>query len=123
MTDVARLRKTLEFIHAHPEEHNQQYWAVKRSCGTTMCLGGTVVHQAGYKLQWQQVSSNMKAATMAVHPATGEIVNIEDEAADLLRIDHDDVQMLFHRSESIGDLYTVARDITRGEIAIPMELL
>jgi hypothetical protein len=122
MTDVARLRKALEFCKDNPNEHNQKYWGISTSCGTTMCLGGTVVYQAGYKLQWERVNPRLSAATMAVHPETGEIVDIEDEAAALLGIDDDDVGMLFHHAQTVRDLYAAAHTITRGEIEIPVEL-
>ncbi len=119
MIDVARLRKGLEFALAHPEEHDQASWAERTVCGTTMCLAGTVVAQAGYTLRWNPGATT---SGYAHHPETGAAVSIPDEARDLLGITSAQATRLFLDAETIDDLYAVANDITDGEIEIPIEL-
>ncbi len=119
MIDVARLRKGLEFALAHPEEHDQSSWAERTVCGTTMCLAGTVVVQAGYTLLWQPGATT---SGYARHPKTGARVPVPTQARDLLGITSAQATRLFLDSETIDELYVAANDITDGEIEIPIEL-
>lgn len=41
--NVPLLRKTMEHIEAHPEEHDQCWWARREDCGTTYCFAGWAV--------------------------------------------------------------------------------
>jgi hypothetical protein len=134
MTDVARLRKALEFDHAHPEEHDQSMWAMQTDCGTTMCLAGTVLAQAGYEFIFIPDSTvgvrnehglirTLKApAALCARSPEGRHVVISTEAARLLGISSLQADDLFHESHNIRELYETAHEITNGEIEIPIEL-
>jgi hypothetical protein len=133
MIDVARLRKGLEFAHAHPEEHDQSSWAEKyavdTTCGTTMCLAGTVVFQAGYNFNWPDFTDGelakrggIVATGSAVDPKTGEVVEIEDKARELLGLDPLQAGELFYTADTIQELYRFANRFTDGEIEIPDSL-
>lgn len=137
--DVARLRKGLEFIAAHPEEHNQATYAAQSVCGTTMCLAGTIVHQAGYTFKMEHYGNEPRAARLrsrmgfveqwvtgaahlAVNPDTEETVQIGLEARRLLGMSEHDSDRLFHEAITVRHLYRVANEVTGGEIEIPIEL-
>lgn len=45
--NIPLIRKTMEYIEAHPDEWNQKYWFATSLCGTTMCFAGTVAYLAG----------------------------------------------------------------------------
>ena len=118
MTDVARLRKALEYAHAHPELHYQGEWAMKTACGTTMCLAGTVAWQAGYRFIW--MSDNSAAE---VRGPDGDVESVESAAWRLLDLDSSyQANALFYEAGNIENLYWAANEITDGEIEIPLEL-
>ena len=56
-TCIPLLRKVMEYVTAHPEEHDQHYWGVKRveapPCGTTHCIGGWALVLSGADLIWK----------------------------------------------------------------------
>lgn len=43
------LRKILDHIDAHPEEHDQETW--ESACGTTRCVAGWALHFDGQKVR------------------------------------------------------------------------
>jgi hypothetical protein len=125
---VARLRKALEFCKDNPEEHDQRYWAAQTpyGCGTTMCLAGTVLHQAGYEFVWRDSAYDLNAAgnPTAARAALngGPVVDIQREAQRLLGISNWAVHRLFTFSATIRDLYMIAQLVTDGEIEIPIDV-
>lgn len=124
MADAVQMRKVLEHIHANPEEHDQNSWAVKKpSCGTTMCYAGTTLHLAGYRLLWEKIGeSGELAATSAQNPQTGEVGLIEDEASKLLGLTSWEANQLFYCWGDVAHLYEVVNRLTGGEVEIPIEL-
>lgn len=111
--NTAVLRKALEFITAHPGEWDQDFWAQRTDCGTTYCLAGTVAVQQGYELSFDDVGG-------ASQVTTGE--GIADVAERELGLTEAQADELFIESDTLRDLYRVARDITNGEIEVPVEL-
>jgi hypothetical protein len=123
MSNAPLHRKVLEYIEAHPEEHDQNSWAVKKmSCGTTMCYAGTTLSLAGYQLLWEKLLNGDFAATEAQNPRTGEIVSIEEEAAKLLDLTSWEANRLFFEFGNVAHLYEIVNHITDGEVEIPIEL-
>lgn len=45
--NVELLERTLEYVIAHPDEHDQNTWRSVLSCGTTMCFAGHAATLAG----------------------------------------------------------------------------
>lgn len=43
MINTQHVQEVLDFIEAHPEQHNQGNWVIEHSCGTTMCVAGTSI--------------------------------------------------------------------------------
>lgn len=135
MVDVARLRKGLEYIAAHPKEHNQATWAADTLCGSTKCLGGTVLNQAGYGfiVKHDAHSCGMYIASIdryitqdvlthvmyVLDPDTNDEVFAGDAARELLGLTEEQAEALLYQTVTIDDLYRVANEITNGEIEIP----
>jgi hypothetical protein len=122
--DVARLRKELEYVTAHRDEHEQRFWAVRRpGCGTSHCLAGTVVMHEGLALDWKPITdpgSEWHGADSARRVADGR--DIRDAARDLLGITTFEADALFFAENDLHTLWCVAEHITRGEITLPPEV-
>lgn len=118
MTDVnvPLLRKTLEHIEAHPEEHNQRVWAVRTSCGTAACLAGWVVQLAGRDLDWVDGVCGPFATHVQVDEET---VSIRAMAMMELGLDGTRANILFDSDNSRAQLWGLANEYTGGEIEIP----
>lgn len=37
------MERTMEYVRAHPEQHDQSYWIQLKKCGTTRCFAGWAV--------------------------------------------------------------------------------
>lgn len=47
---LARLDAALAYIDAHPDEWRQSTWGMRTECGTSCCIAGWIVVQAGAEL-------------------------------------------------------------------------
>lgn len=115
--NVPLLRKTLEHITAHPEEWDQDTWAVESeesSCGTAYCLAGHTAQSLGYPLVWQP-GTNMASFCLA----DGKLRTIENVAMHALGLDYHDAVRLFSATNNLHTLWSVANELTGGEIDIP----
>lgn len=90
--NIPLLRKTMEHIEAHPEEHDQMTWV----CGTTMCFAGHAAVISGAHF---------------VHDYGGDIVTPDGDMADIdayatatLGLDWDQSWHLFHGCKNIPQL-------------------
>ena|SRR5690348_2417744 len=106
--NVPLLRKALEYITEHPEEHNQRNWAQRTSCGTTFCLAGTVAKLTGHDFIW-----DLEGGTQALLVTNGR--EISEVAQDELGLDNVDAHLLFHCYD-IRELWETVEEITDGEI-------
>lgn len=106
--NVPLLRKSLEHIDAHPEEHDQRHWAQRTPCGTKLCLAGTAVVLSGYDIRWGE------DAIVSAQTTTGAY--IEDLAQEQLGLNDSAANWLFHKCEDADDLWDAAAWITDGEI-------
>lgn len=53
MVNLERLNAVMDYIEAHPEEHDQDSLGIKTKCGTTMCFAGLAVYlYAPDKIVW-----------------------------------------------------------------------
>lgn len=52
MADAGRLRALRSTVLKNQEKWEQQNWAKKTACGTTMCLAGWAVTLAGREFSW-----------------------------------------------------------------------
>jgi hypothetical protein len=72
------------------------------SCGTTACLAGQVVTQAGWYLL-QDPDSVLGETDKCINPETGEVADVEDKAIELLGIPSVDGNLLFYWSPETGE--------------------
>jgi hypothetical protein len=117
--NVPLLRKTLEYITEHPEEHDQEMWGLKTRCGTTYCLAGHAVQLAGHEIAWPppccpECDGREKAAYLC---ADGR--DIAEVAREELGLARDQAWCLFNSGKTLFGLWFMAREFTNGEIEIP----
>lgn len=108
--NIPLLRKIVEWVEeqdALPEavrEWDQASWYQEHgefSCGTTMCVAGKVVIDAG----WKPVDVDEdEDGTTSECTKDGQQSLIQDVAADLLGIDEDDAYSLFHLTNTAQDI-------------------
>ncbi len=87
-------RKVYEHITAHRAEFGMREWAVKRECGTTMCIAGHAVTLAGYELAFRQTPMSHIYGEHASEVVDGR--DIEEVARQLLGLDQVKAWNLFH---------------------------
>lgn len=117
MANVEALQSTLAWIEEHPEQHDQQSWAVKGSCGTTMCFAGAAVMLAGHALDWPSASTHLDdegisyslanfCAVPPRHPDGDDrgLAPICHVAKRVLELNDDETALLFHDCCDIADL-------------------
>jgi hypothetical protein len=110
--NIPLLRKVMDHITAHPEEHDQESWAIRRDCGTTMCVAGWTVHFAGHVIDWSEDDS--ESCTV-----DGNRALISDTAQADLGIGAGAVEDLFFQSVTLDDVWQTVERITDGEITRP----
>lgn len=107
---TALLRRTLEYIEAHPEEHDQRHWAQRTACGTTMCIAGTAVMLGipNAEFAWGVGDSDSNRANQLVGVPVTEAdewqPQIERLATELLELDEYDVQGIFFNMDDFEAL-------------------
>jgi len=112
--NVPLLRKALEHIDAHPEEHDQRSWMRQTSCGTTMCLAATVAVLAGHEIDWSK--SLMTTGDLAHFYAVVDGRTVPEAAQDSLGADDEQAYSLFYGCKNADDLWAAAEEMTDGEI-------
>lgn len=112
--NVPLLRKVLEHITAHPEEHNQFTWALQRpGCGTAFCVAGHAVVMSGRDVAWEP-PLRWGGAWMAHETTDGR--PIMEVAQELLGLGDCAAFRLFRGKNSLEDIWCIAEEITGGEI-------
>lgn len=112
--NVPLLRKTLEHITAHPEEHSQAAWAEKDQrtlCGTTYCLAGHAVQFAGYEIDWETpiYSADCVVGGESIELAAQRELGLTDPQA----------RRMFNFRTNLLGLWEQAAHYTCGEIKVP----
>jgi hypothetical protein len=119
MPNVARLEALWAELVSHPENHNAGYWARRTECGTEYCSAGTVVVQAGHKLQWYKAgeievflmygstTSEIELATFIADGST----TIARKATELLGITSGQSQQLFYRHHTLDQIGEIIKDL------------
>lgn len=115
--DVPLLRKTLEHITAHPEEHQQGVWGARflmTACGTAFCLAGHAVQFAGHEIEWDgdDIACDVVGGASIEFTAQREL-GLEDRQADVL----------FNPFNTQRDLWRLASEYTHGAIEVPAAFL
>lgn len=130
--DVPLLRKELEYITANRVQWDQSTWISRGSCGTTACLAGNTVINAGYLpvyarhgLRTDLVTTNrdlVRAGPLHVllqEFDDDQVESVRDVAQRLLGLDDAEANLLFDGGSNLYELWAIAAELTRGEIEIP----
>lgn len=115
------LRRVLEHITAHPDEHNQNDWAARGpACGTAMCLAGHAVVQGGYALAWRRAAPTYPVlGVREVASETTDGLDVSELAQELLGLTSWEAGRLFFDAESLDDLWRIASELTDGRVSRP----
>lgn len=115
--DVPLLRKTLEHITAHPEEHQQGVWGERfldTACGTAFCLAGHAVQFAGHEIEWDgDAVADCVVGGAAIEFVAQRELGLEARQADVL----------FNAFNTQQDLWRLASEYTHGAIEVPETFL
>lgn len=93
--NIPMARKVLEHLRAHPEEHDQDVFAVRgTACGTRACIAGTAVLMDPRTIvHWLRTEVGELVGEVFVD---GHPVDLIDRAAEVLGLsDHDAVSLFF----------------------------
>lgn len=110
MVNAIVLENAIAAIEAEPENWDQTSWGAQTACGTTMCLAGHIVHNAGYRLNFMH---DMDGRKVASHTTDGK--NIEVLAKDLAGLDWHETSYLFYDlSNDIDVLKNRIKNVVNG---------
>lgn len=125
MPDMFKLDAAMDYLRAHPEQHDQRYWGRQTPCGTTMCLAGTVAHLAGHEFYWENYGNDIKKAGLCFRPAEDElsytviggssVAFIASLAQRELGITEAQANELFYKAETLEDLEHAVKDIANEQ--------
>lgn len=129
MANVEKLEAVMDHIRMNREQHDQERWAVKTSCGTTMCFAGwTVVLEEGYELKWHDMRTDLALqyspgliayADYCDGPATSGITAapVQMVAEIVLGLTRKQGHSLFHLAKTFDDVEQTVKDIINAEQA------
>ena len=111
--DISVAENAIGWIEANPEKHNQAMWATQTDCGTTMCLAGVIVSQAGAQIKF---ATRTETATCVTKD--GEERSIPDYAAELLGVDfYGTIQTrLFYANNTLAEIKSIVKDVANGDL-------
>jgi hypothetical protein len=112
--DIERLQAVMDFIDAHPEQHDQRLWINRRN--TVACFAGWTCLLAGAKKSfWSADCRTVKYQ--------GQTVHVLDLAAKLLGLSSKpDMLMLFDTKRTRYDLRTYVNFLITKELERRVEL-
>lgn len=128
MVNVELLRKELEYITAFPEEHQQKDWLVmnrENVCGTAGCLAGNAALHAGRVVGYTAVTEKLtiwRPENWETYPPYNMDRAWTAIGKELFDISDAQAITLFGPYNSLRRLWEIAREITHGEIEVPIEL-
>lgn len=96
----ALAQQVLDYIEAHPEEHDQMTWGKQTACGTSMCIAGTAAFLAGVAKFVQYDNKDVPEVEAIIKLDANLIDSKESDpfvkvGADLLGLDIADADRLF----------------------------
>lgn len=115
--DIARLDAALAHIEAHPKEWDQRFWIRRTECGTACCLAGTVALLAGWTPSgWNGgldylTDTEITSRVRRVKDGIEQERRVEDVAAELLGVDGDGRDSLFHFGNNLADLKRIRDEL------------
>jgi hypothetical protein len=115
MANIHEIDLTLKDIEAHPEDHEQGSWAIRKSgttCGTAMCAAGFTVVRHGYKLLFSYRPSRNQScipSNQAEHcqAPDGKVESIPAAARRILGLSVDWADYFFSADNDLQDLHEI----------------
>lgn len=116
MPNTKLLKRTLNYIEAHPDEWDQKHWASWTQCGTAYCFAGWTVALAhpGASPDFSEGASPDGETTGYV-VVDGESVDIEEFATELLDLSGEQADALFCATNSLDELRRQVAELTAAE--------
>lgn len=130
--NVDRLRRELEYVTRHRDRWEQVVWIARYHCGTTACLAGNVVLNAGYRPYYEDPADDDTSWIYVDDPGVVGGIPVErdrfvrtvaDVAQTLLGLYDDQADRLFQSTNSLYDLWRLAEEFTDGAIQVPSYVL
>ncbi len=120
--DVPLLRKVLEHLTAHPDQHEQRHWWLTdtdTACGTAGCIAGWTVALARPDLDVYD-DGDHRPILLPGEPLP--VAHVCDTARALLGLPFTVAAALFRGQTTLRDLWQQAEFISGGAITVPAEL-
>lgn len=115
------LREVLEYITAHPEEHDQSTWGQIKNGRVVGCVGFHAVQLSGdYRLIFEIFDTHRAGQYAKALDSNNNELLISDAAYKALRIDRvtpSGAYRLFIGCETVDDLWQIASELTGGRIS------
>ncbi|QJY46695.1 hypothetical protein [Pseudonocardia broussonetiae] len=105
------LRRVLDHITTHPDQHSQDWWARRTDCGTVACIAGHTVLLTGHTIDFETPDEYGNHGTKLIDRR-----RVEDVAAELLGLNAEQAWRLFHDAVDLQACWAAARSITGGRI-------
>jgi hypothetical protein len=109
--------KVLAQITEHPELHDQQYYGMRRDCGTTHCVAGwAIALSPGVEFTWRPWDDGFEIDGVSLpdygvtdpEVAGRELLGLDLEAAEHLFLDLDESEAIVFLRQLIADAKAVA---------------
>lgn len=121
--NVPLLKKALEHVTEHPEEHDQESWFSRKWtkgdwCGTTACLAGTIAWMEG----WTPIFPKGNSRTTSECQRGDKQEQVDLVALHALGAQTQGARLLFGANNTLPQLWGLANELTDGEIEVPREM-
>lgn len=101
------LERVMQHIDDHPELHEQWHWF--NECGTAACFAGWTCLLGGLK-KADGYSSRVELSKRPLDSAAAR-----DAACQLLGLDDDEAELLFHAGNTRDELRLMVKDLVNGD--------
>lgn len=111
------LKKAVDYVNEHPEEHNQWTWGMHSlSCGTVGCIAFHICRIAGCEITWK-----FRSRAVCNSDPRADGVHVRNKAIQLLGIMDSQGDYLFSGRNCREDIKRIATTIAmaRGEMLWP----
>ena len=115
--DLPLLRKVIDHITAHPEQHDQKFWLKTTECGTVACVAGWTCLLNGDEPDERVAYGNHTASVIpadAPNPDARSIAyssSVPERAKELLGLTPKEADALFDEDATFNDVLSVCHDI------------
>lgn len=116
--DLSKLDEVMDYIEAHPEEHDQRVWLARTACGTRGCLAGHAIllNVPASRLRWKWALRQGGPNSMwGVITEDGVCTDPYIAAMEILGLSASEAGVLFHETASLEDLKMWVKRLHNGE--------